>query len=131
MENIVAVEVALENGEKRYFLTWGRIQSTVDTTSLESLIFEHSVKFALGGVPVRARVCQSLQEASREPYFYECFFVMCQEKIPFGTGYRQWKDSMATAMEHGKELYFLGAPEDQEREPSPGLIAYGKDSFTS
>ncbi len=129
MENIIAVELALETGERRYFLTWGRIQSTVDTTSLEDQVLKHSIRFALGGTPVSAHVCESLQEASGEPYFYECFFLMCQERIPFGEEYRRWKEGMAAAMEKGKELYFLGAPRDQVLEASSGTIAYGGDNF--
>ncbi len=75
MENIVAVEVELENGQRRYFLTWGRIQDAVDPALLEQLVLRQSPRFSLGGKPIRARLCLSLQEASRESCFYECFFI--------------------------------------------------------
>ena len=83
MEDIVAVAVELEDGTKRYFLTWGRIQSPVDSAALEQLVIEHSTNFSLQGNPVKARLCLSLQDAAHEPYFYECFFEMCQQKIHF------------------------------------------------
>lgn len=109
MEDIVAVEVELDNGQRRYFLTWGRIQDKIESEPLERLILEQCKGFGLGGKPVRARLCLSLQEASREPYFYECFFMICQQKIPFGDGYDKWKKEMDKKMNNGKELYLLGS----------------------
>ncbi len=108
MEDIVAVEVELENGQRRYFLTWGRIQDVVDPEPLEQLVLEQSTGFDLGGAAVSARLCLSLQEASREPYFYEYFFTMCQQKIPFGNRYDPWRKQMNKKMKQGKELYYLG-----------------------
>ena len=57
MEDIVAVAVELENREVRYFLTWGRIQATVDPVPLEKLILAQSGHFALDGKAVKARLC--------------------------------------------------------------------------
>ncbi len=108
MEDIVAVAVELENGDVRYFLTWGRIQSNVDPAPLERIVLEQSHRFALGGKATKARLCESLQEASNEAGFYECFFSMCQEKIPFGkTTYPKWRARMDKKMKMGKELYYL------------------------
>lgn len=128
MEDIVAVEVRLDNGRKRHFLTWGRIQNPVDPAPLEALVLRHCTRFSLGGTPVSARLCDTLQEASAGRYFYECFFLMCQERIPFGPQYGKWAARAAAAMEKGKELYFLGAPES-ERTSGSGTIAYGRDNF--
>jgi hypothetical protein len=109
MEDIVAVEVELENGQRRYFLTWGRIQHAVEPAFLEQLVLEQSSRFSLGGKAVRARLCLSLQDAAREPYFYENFFSMCQKKIPFGEEtYWVWKKEIDEKMKSGKELYYLG-----------------------
>ena len=69
MEDIVAVAVDLDAGERRFFLTWGRIQDPVDRGPLERLILEQSTGFALGGKPLRAKVCSSLQVAADEPFF--------------------------------------------------------------
>jgi hypothetical protein len=108
MENIVAVAVELENGDLRYFLTWGRIQDPVDPKPLEALILDQCHKFALDGRAKSARLCRSLQEAASEPGFYECFFDMCQEKIPFGEDtYPEWRVGMDRQMQSGKQIYYL------------------------
>ena len=111
MENIVAVAVDLRSGRKRYFLTWGRIQSHVATDPLEALVLEHAGKFDLGGIPKKARLCHTLQEASRQPFFFEFFFEMSQRSIPSGRGYLAWKRKIDKLMRRGKELYYLGNPE--------------------
>ena len=106
MEDIVTVAVDLENGDVRYFLTWGRIQDPVDPHPLEQLILEKSPRFAIGGTVVRARLCNSLQEAAKEAGFYECFFSMCQKKIPFGKKtYPKWRSEIDQQMRSGKEIY--------------------------
>ena len=110
MEDIVAVAVHLGNGQKRYFLTWGRIQSSVACEPLEALVLKHAQGFDLGGVPKKARVCDTLQEASRQPYFYEGLFAMSQKGIPIGKGYPAWKKKIDQLMKRGKELYYLGKP---------------------
>ncbi len=115
MEDIVAVAVELNTGAIRYFLTWGRIQDPVDPEPLEQLILAQSIHFSLGGHPVHARVCGSLQEAAGEPAFYECFFSMCQVRIPFGPKYGQWKVKMNKRMGKGKELWYLGRRESHLR----------------
>jgi hypothetical protein len=108
MEDIVAVEVNLTTDERRYFLTWGRIQDRVDPSALERIVLEGSTGFALGGSPASARLCSSLSAAKKEPFFFECFFQMCQKPIPFGPGYERWRSEMDRLMRMGKELYFLG-----------------------
>src|SRR5689334_14731603 len=72
MEDIVAVEVTLDTAEKRYFLTWGRVHHRVDPAPLEALLLRVGRAFDLGGAPVSARLCATLQEAAGQPYFYEC-----------------------------------------------------------
>lgn len=111
MEDIVAVEVNLKNEAHRYFITWGRIQHPVDPKPLEQLVLQHSADWDLGGKPVKARVCWSLQEAAREPYFYECFFSISQKTIPFGDHYADWRAEMNKKMQAGEELYYLGNPD--------------------
>lgn len=107
MENIVALAVELESGQERFFLTWGRIQDPVDRKPLETLILEQANRFAIGGNPVSARLCSSLQEASKEGGFYEMFFEMSQKKIPFGVDtYEPWRQKIDELMRQGKELYY-------------------------
>jgi hypothetical protein len=110
MEDIVALEVTLDTAEKRYFLTWGRVHNAVDPSPLEALMQRVSPTFALGGRPVSSRLCASLQDAAGQPYFFECFFAMCQKKIPFGPGYADWAKKTQHAMNAGKEIYYLGRP---------------------
>jgi hypothetical protein len=110
VDDIVAVAVALDTDEERYFLTWGRIQDTVDPAPLAALVLEHSTGCTLGGKPVRARVCHTLQEAAKETYFYECLFSMAQRPIPFGDGYAAWREERGRLMAEGRELWYLGRP---------------------
>src|SRR5687768_3255609 len=110
MDDIVAVTIELEDGARRYFLTWGRIQDAVDPEPLEQIILARSTGFSLSGRPVKAELCASLQEAARESHFYECYFGMCQAKIPFGKKYWKWRKKMDKQMRRGKEIWYLGRP---------------------
>lgn len=108
MEDIVALEVTTDIGRRTYFLTWGRIQDPVDPGPLETLAMRVVGKFATPGTPVRARVCDSLQEAREAPYFFEHFFGFCQKQIPFGDGYEAWRERMDERMRAGHEIASLG-----------------------
>lgn len=108
MDDIVAVEVTTDTGAVTYFLTWGRIQDQVDTEPLESLVMSVVGKFATPGAGVSARVCDSLQEASSAPYFFEHYFGFCQQLIPFGDGYDRWRSKMDELMRAGKEIAGVG-----------------------
>jgi hypothetical protein len=110
MDDIVAVEVTLDTGERRYFLTWGRIQAKVDCEPPEALVLEHAGKFALGGTAVSASVCYSLGDASQETYFHECFAELASQRIPYGDGYERWRAERAAAMGEGRELNYCGLP---------------------
>jgi hypothetical protein len=94
MEDIVAVAVQLTNGQEVFFLTWGRIQDTVNPKPLAELILKQSHRFSLGGSALNARVCGSLQEAAGEPLFYEGFFSFCQQRIPYGSDYSEWRNQI-------------------------------------
>jgi hypothetical protein len=112
MDDIVAVAVELEDGAQRYFLTWGRLFDRVDGTTLESVVLENAHRFALGGVALRARVCDSLQEAAGERYFYESLFDMAQKPIPFGDAYESWRQTAANSLTEGRGLWYLGVPKE-------------------
>jgi|GEM_PF-1257947 len=111
MEDIGAVALELEAGTRRFFLTWGRIQDPVEPGPLEQLVLKHCMSYDLGGTPVRACLCGTLQEAVDTPYFYEHFFMIGQQTIPFCKKYKKWKKQMSKKMQGGKELYYLGNPE--------------------
>ncbi len=92
MDDIVAVAIELEDGTQRYFLTWGRIQDRVNPKRLEEIVLKHSTSFRLG----------------EERYFYECFFDMCQKKIPHGDHYESWRRKMDKRMRQGYEISYCG-----------------------
>ena len=109
MDDIVALRVRLTNGEKRYFLTWGRVFDPVDPRGLCDAVWGQLDKFALGGDAARIDLCDSLREAAEAPYFFESFFAMCQKKIPFGDEYLEWATRTRSDIEQGRGLYFLGS----------------------
>ena len=109
MEDIVAVRVTLDTGERRYFLTWGRVFDAVEPEPLVEAVRPHVSRTA-GGEVTAVEVCTSLQEASTAPYFYEALFHLSQRTIPFGPGYEEWRARMQERMSAGKEIHFLGAP---------------------
>jgi hypothetical protein len=87
MDDVVAVEVRLADGDLRYFLTWGRIQHAVDRQPLCDLVLQASRSFSLGGLPISARICTTLREATESanaPYFYECYLSFCHKPVPAG-----------------------------------------------
>jgi hypothetical protein len=109
VDDIVAVEVETDGGSC-FFLTWGRIQNAVDPAPLEAVIMSVANRFSLPGTPLGARVCVSLQEAREAPYFYECFFELCQRPIPFGDGYEEWRQERDERLRGGREISFAGTP---------------------
>jgi hypothetical protein len=113
MEDVIAVEVGLADGQSRYFLTWGRIQQKVDPGPVAALVLAFARHVSLGGEPVSARVCHSLREAAESsdaPYFYECLLGFSRKPIPFGDGYQAWRAAMDEAMRSGDEIAYCGRP---------------------
>lgn len=106
MEDIVAIKVFVKR-KTYYFLTWGRIFHPVDPTQLLEVIKPHLKSYDLEKFTA-IELCDSLQEASLERYFYEAFFMMSQTKIPFGKNYPKWKTKMTKSLKAGKEIHFLG-----------------------
>lgn len=124
VHSIIAVRVRLDSGVDRYFLTWGDLGSNRPWPGdVERAVLRASAGFALGGAPVDARVCDALQAASGERYFYECLIAM-QRQLPAAATkkFTAWTDKMTAAVLRGEELYYLGVPEDQDGKPpaAPG-----------
>ncbi len=110
MDDIVAVEVRLDTGESRFFLTWGRLHDPVNPEKLAAVVLKATTinRWGMGGEPVSARVRWSLHPATAAPYFYECFFKMCQQPIPYGDDYPAWRRRIMRRMREGKEIWYLG-----------------------
>jgi hypothetical protein len=108
MEDIVAIRVRLESGVSRYFLTWGRIFDAVHESEFVDTIRPHVLRMVRDKTAA-VELCDNLQEASQAPYFFEAFFKMCQEGIPYGPGHQDWRMKRQEALRAGKEIYFLGA----------------------
>ena len=118
MDTIVAVRVTLQTGENRYFLTWGRLTVPVWPKTIEKAVLDAAERFALGGTPVAATVCDSLQEAAGERFFFEGLVQMMRALRPVGRGYERWAEKMMAAVQGGKELYYCGRPrEDMPADP--------------
>jgi hypothetical protein len=111
MDHLVAVVVELEGDARRFYMTWGRIQHAVDPEPLEQLVLRYCMRDDLGGNPLKARICRTLQEASHAPYFYEALFSFSQTPIPFGDDYEAWRSALNERMQRGEELYYLGNPD--------------------
>jgi hypothetical protein len=122
VEDIVAVEVRLADGQRRHFLTWGRVQDTVDPKPLAEVVLRNAHRFSLGGDPASARVLRDLRPAASAPYFSECFFQMCQRPIPYGPEYERWRERVAAEQEEGNALWYLGHDtSEQSDEPDATL----------
>jgi hypothetical protein len=113
VDDVIAVEVSLADGGLRYFLTWGRVQDAIDGTEVSDIVLAYSRGCALGGVPVSARVCDTLREAADSPsapYFYECYLSFCHQPVPYGDGYEAWRTATDEAMRAGMQISYCGRP---------------------
>ena len=109
MDDVIALRVGLDNGEFRYFMTWGRVLDVVDPRPVQTILSNCLGQFDLGGVATSVTVCDSLRDAAESKYFFEALFQMSQERIPFGDGYGAWQEEKAQRMRDGKEFWYLGA----------------------
>lgn len=115
MDNIVAVAVKIADGNRRFFLTWGRVFDPVDPTELEKIVLAFSGEYALGGKPIAAEVAYSLQDAAGEPYFFEAFHILCTARVPAsGMAFKKWLMKMRREMRKGKHLLYCGLPAQRE-----------------
>jgi hypothetical protein len=100
MEDIVAVRLSRQDGPDVFVLTWGWIQDRIDPSPLEALVIRAAPGFGINAS--RAKVCETLQEAAGEPYFFEGLFHMSRTPIPFGESYESWRRDVDAAMQDGK-----------------------------
>ena len=121
MDSIIAIRVTLESSEQRYFLTWGDLGPHRPWPGdIERTVLADSLRWDLGGVPVDARKCDSLQEASGERYFFECLTSMQGQMPRTARSFAPWADKMTAAVERGEQLYYCGRPKgpDVPNDPS-------------
>lgn len=118
MDDVIALRVVLDDGSSRYFLTWGRLSDAIDTGTVEEIVRAALSRFSLGGRAASVTVCESLREAATAQYFYENFFRMSQERIPYGPGYQQWAESKLRDLRAGREIYYLGENSDPSAKSS-------------
>jgi hypothetical protein len=119
MDDLVAVELILTTGHRRYFLTWGRIQDPVDPEPVCVIVRDHAEAGALKGLVKSVRLCGTLREAADSgdaPYFYECFFAFSRRSIPFGPDYERWREERHEAMTTHKEIADCGGHMSGTRE---------------
>ena len=103
MEDIVAIRVIDSRGKKHFFVTWGRVFDAVDPKPLLDAVRSSLPKFG-GMSAIRSiRVCETLQEAADQPYFYEALFSFSRE--------RDLSERVRRArIIAGKNIYYLGKP---------------------
>ena len=115
MEDVIAVQVRLADGGRRYFLTWGRIQDAVDPEPVCDVVMRFARLCSLGSEPVTARLCSTLREAAEShdaPHFYEALLSYPRSAIPLGNDYDAWRQQRAEAMDGGREIYYCGRARD-------------------
>ena len=113
-EDIIAIAVRHTNGRVNYFLTLGKFYWQADLEEIAQRVLSGCRGFALDGEPESAHVCYSLLDASREPYFYEHFFALCQLRLPdYRHGAREICDRQARQIHdeilEGHHLLFCGS----------------------
>ncbi len=115
MDNYIAVCVELENKQHRYFLTFGRIFDPVNGDKLCEIILHYASRYALGGVPKKAQICYSLNDASHAPYFYECLMQLYEFKCPVDKRkMKKWKSEMKKMILKGEMIMYCGDPDHRE-----------------
>jgi hypothetical protein len=106
MDDIVAIKIRTTDKRSHFVLTWGRLFDKIDDNKLLSVVSSNLDRFGI--TPKKVELCESLQEASQAKYFYEGFFKISQEKIPFGLTYKKWVARKRKLLRKGKDIYYLG-----------------------
>jgi hypothetical protein len=84
-------------------------------------VLKSSAHWALGGAAVDARVCDSLQAAAGERYFYENLTSMQhQMPRPASRTFLAWADAMTAGVLRGEQLHYLGRPDNPDDIPAAG-----------
>ncbi len=115
MDDIVAVRAETDAGQVGFWLTWARVFDAIDPDPMIAAIRPHLRLVDQRGELAQVRVCLSLQEAASQPYFYEGMWSLGQTKIPFASGYEEWKAEKRMLLSEGRDLCYLGDPDPAGR----------------
>ena len=107
MEDIVGIKIKDKYLGEVAFVTWGRVCDRTDPEPLFKAIKKNLSKFGITEL-VSISICETLQEVSSFPYFYEALFVFAQQKQIDDANYAAWRIKKKKAIEQGEEIYFLG-----------------------
>ena len=108
MHDVVALSISEPLVGTHYVLTWGRVFDVIDPAELEEVVTMHALSFGILD-PRKARVCESLKDASNAKYFYEAFYDISQEKIPLGKStFPKWRALMRKELKAGKQIWYCG-----------------------
>jgi hypothetical protein len=90
-------------------MTWGRLYGALDENRLIDSLLAPLADFGLNDI-VAIRVCSSLAEVSRCPYFHEALLRFAWSGGPaFGeTTYPAWLEEAKERVARGEDLYLLG-----------------------
>lgn len=103
MEDIVAIRVVDSRGRRHFFVTWGRVFDSVDPEPLLDAVRSSLPKFGALSKIRSIQVCETLQDASKQPYFYEALVSFSRERI--------LSDRVRRArILSGRDIYYLGKP---------------------
>jgi hypothetical protein len=91
-------------------MTWGPVHDPVDPDPIANVVLRNANQYDLGGTPVRAEVCWSLQDASGELYFHEALLDFAWERVPRGRRYARWRKRKRAALELQNGLHALAQP---------------------
>lgn len=126
MENLVGIIVKDKNFGEVGFVTWGRVFDRVDPEPLLEAIKLNLKIFGIKELE-SIEVCDTLQEVSGFPYFYEAIFKFARDIIPKNMLYENWCKKKRQAILEGEDIYFLGLTKEQKNrgKKTGGTISHG------
>jgi hypothetical protein len=107
MEEVVAIKVVDAKRTIHFFMTWGRAFGAVRPEPLVSAVRGQLRKFGIRAIR-SIGICDTLQAAADQPYFYEALMVFSQQRVPYGKAYPKWSATRRKQIEAGKKIYYLG-----------------------
>jgi hypothetical protein len=106
MEEVVAIKIVDSKCKTHFVLTWGRAFGAVSSEPLLSAVRRQLGQFGIQAVR-SIRICETLQAASDQPYFYEALMFFSQQRVPYGKSYLKWRTTRRKQIEAGNDIYYL------------------------